>query len=141
MSNRGRTTSPELFANPTPSKAKFFNISHPMAPQPTWRGGESMDFNKEASLDCVSWTLYAQNNDEQDPHHENPELVQLQTRRLADAGSESVVTIAPREEFIRRQRLKWPDDLNGIEIKLNTRRKGQEVASTLSEYTVPRARG
>lgn len=57
-------------------------------------------------------------------HHENPELVQLQTRRLADAGSESVVTVAPRGEFISRQRLKWPDDLDGIEIKLNTRRKG-----------------
>jgi len=30
-------TCPELLANPTPSRAKFFSISQPMAPQPTWR--------------------------------------------------------------------------------------------------------
>lgn len=38
---RGNTerlpTSPELLANPTPSRAKFFSISQPMAPQPTWK--------------------------------------------------------------------------------------------------------
>lgn len=30
-------TSPELLDNPAPSRQKFFNISQPMAPQPTWK--------------------------------------------------------------------------------------------------------
>lgn len=86
-----------------------------------------MDFIKEVILEWENWTLPAQKKKDKYPYHKNPELVQLQTRWLADAGSESIITITPREEFISRHRLKWPDDLDGIKIKLDTRQEREEM--------------
>lgn len=57
------------------------------------------------------------------PYHENPELVQFQTHGFANTGSQSIIPITPGGELLSRKRLKRPDDLNGIKIKLHTGEK------------------